>query len=164
MTFATFSNVVLMVLCIVVIVQSVRLTKSFQAIRSSSLNDSVVQLDRATAQAQAVLAELKTILATEGVTQTRVIREGEALRDELSVMVGIGHSVADRIMDAVATQSGPKKAKKVVVEEKAEIKPLPKDAAKRPSARRPRARSSARAKVSSGGSAATSGAQPAVNA
>jgi hypothetical protein len=86
MTFVTFSNLVLMVVCVAVIVQSIRLTRSFQAIRSSALNDSVAQLDRATGQARAVLAELKTLLSTDGVAQTRAVRDGEALRDELSVM------------------------------------------------------------------------------
>lgn len=105
MTLVTFSNFLLMLLCVAVIVQSIRLTKSFQAIRSSALNDSVVQLDRATGQAKAVLAELKFLLSTHGVAQTKAVKAGEELRDELSVMVGIGNAVAERIMDAVAAQN-----------------------------------------------------------
>jgi hypothetical protein len=90
---------------VAVIVQSVRLTKSFQTIRSSTLDESIAQLDRSTGQAKAVLAELKTLLSTDGVAQTRAIKDGEVLRDELSVMVGIGNAVAERIMEAVASQN-----------------------------------------------------------
>ncbi|HUD95460.1 MAG TPA: hypothetical protein VMR39_28170, partial [Sphingobium sp.] len=45
------------------------------------------------------------VLATEVVAQSRAAASSEALRDELSVMVGIGNAVADRIMDAVAAQN-----------------------------------------------------------
>ncbi len=102
MTFATFTNLVLMLLCVAVLVQCARMMRSFNAIKSGDLGETVKQLDRATAQARGVLAELKTILATDGAATTRTIASGETLRDELSVMVGIGNAVAERIMDAAA--------------------------------------------------------------
>ncbi|RJF85744.1 DUF6468 domain-containing protein [Sphingomonas cavernae] len=102
MTFATFTNLVLMALCVAVLIQCARMMRSFNAIKSGDLGETVKQLDRATAQARSVLAELKTILATDGAATTRTIASGESLRDELSVMVGIGNAVAERIMDAAA--------------------------------------------------------------
>ncbi|HKY80485.1 MAG TPA: DUF6468 domain-containing protein [Sphingobium sp.] len=106
MTFATFSNLIVMLLCVAVIVQSRRLSKSFNEVRSVNLRDSIAQLDRSTGQAKAVLAELKALLATEGVAHSRSVASGEALRDELSVMIGIGNAVAERIVEAAALQSG----------------------------------------------------------
>jgi predicted flap endonuclease-1-like 5' DNA nuclease len=108
MTFVVFSNLVLMLLCVAVIVQSLRMAKSFRSFRSCALNDSVAQLDRATGQAKAVLAELRTLLANDGAAQARAIASGEALRDELSVIVGIGNSIAERIVEAAATHTSQK--------------------------------------------------------
>lgn len=105
MTFVTFSNAMVMLLCVAVIVQTLRVSKSIRDLRATSLNDSVTQLERATGQARAVLGELRTLLANEAVAQSRGAANSEALRDELAVMVGIGNSVADRIMEAVAAQN-----------------------------------------------------------
>lgn len=110
MTFVTFSNVMMLLLCVAVIVQTLRMGKSIRDLRTTSLNDSVAQLERATGQARTVLGELKTLLANEVVAQSRGAANGEALRDELAVMVGIGNSVADRIMEAVAAQNAVKAA------------------------------------------------------
>ncbi|ARS28952.1 DUF6468 domain-containing protein [Sphingomonas sp. KC8] len=103
MTFATFTNILLMALCVAVLVQSARMMRAFKAIQTGDLGETVKQLDRATAQARTVLAELKDILATDGAASVRTIQSGETLRDELSVMVGIGNAVAERIMDAAAS-------------------------------------------------------------
>lgn len=105
MTFVTFTNILLSLLCLAVVIQSARIKRSFEAIRSGDLGETVKQLDHATAQARSVLAELKQILATDGAATTRTIASGETLRDELSVMVGIGNAVAERIMDAAANAS-----------------------------------------------------------
>lgn len=105
MTFVIFSNLILMLLCVAVIVQTLRMAKGIRDIRSSSLNESVTQLDRATGQARAVLTELKALLATDATAQSRAIADGEALRDELSLMVGIGNAVAERIMEAATAQN-----------------------------------------------------------
>lgn len=103
MTFATFTNILLMALCVAVLVQSARMMRAFKAIQTGDLGETVKQLDRATGQARTVLAELKDILATDGAASVRTIQSGETLRDELSVMVGIGNAVAERIMDAAAS-------------------------------------------------------------
>ena len=168
MTFVTFINLVLMLLCATVIVQSIRLTKSFKTIRSSALDESVAQLDRATGQAKAVLAELKTLLSTDGVAQSRVIKDGEALRDELSVMVGIGNAVAERIMEAVAAQNTAREddASREAANDSAADAETAASAPsgsqpRRPSARKPRPRGTSRRK---GVAPASGNHQSAVNA
>lgn len=103
MTFATFTNILLMALCVAVLVQSARMMRAFKAIKNGDLGETVRQLDRATAQARTVLGELKDILSTDGAASVRTIQSGETLRDELSMMVGIGNAVAERIMDAAAS-------------------------------------------------------------
>lgn len=123
MTFAIFINLLLALLCVAVLVQSARMMRSFNAIKSGDLAETVKQLDRATAQARGVLAELKTILATDGAATTRTIASGETLRDELSVMVGIGNAVAERIMEA-ASNAGDRMKE----EQKASARTAPKSA------------------------------------
>jgi hypothetical protein len=105
MTFASFTNLVVAALCVAVLLQSVRMMRSIRAMKSGDLGDTIASLDRATAQARGVLADLKDVLTTDGAANIRTIASGETLRDELSVMVGIGNAVADRIMDA-ATAAG----------------------------------------------------------
>jgi hypothetical protein len=105
MTFATITNLVLGALCVIVVIQSLRMVRGVQEIRSLSLDESVAQLDRATDRAQMVLTELKRALESATTAQNRAIVDGEALRDELSVMVGIGNAVAERIMEAAEAQN-----------------------------------------------------------
>lgn len=100
MTFATLTNAIVSVLCALVVLQSLRMQRNIRDMKSGSLGETVKSLDRATAHARQVLAELKVVLTTEGADNARAVAAGEALRDELSLMVGIGNSVADRIMAA----------------------------------------------------------------
>ncbi|NIJ34729.1 DUF6468 domain-containing protein [Sphingomonas oligoaromativorans] len=102
MTFASLTNIVVACLCLGVILQSVRMIRNIRLIQTGDLGDTIKSLDRATAQARAVLAELKDVLITDGAANARIIATGETLRDELSVMVGIGNAVADRIMEAAS--------------------------------------------------------------
>lgn len=102
MTFASLTNLVVAALCLGVILQSVRMIRNIRAVQTGDLGDTIKSLDRATAQARAVLAELKDVLLTDGAANARSIATGETLRDELSVMVGIGNAVADRIMEAAS--------------------------------------------------------------
>lgn len=108
MTFATIINVILSGLCVIVVVQSLRVVKGMREIRELSLDKAVTQIDAATTRAQAVLTELKMVLGSTTAVQNRAIVEGEALRDELELMIGIGNSVADRITEAATAQSAPK--------------------------------------------------------
>ncbi|MBB5685258.1 DUF6468 domain-containing protein [Sphingobium boeckii] len=119
MIFATLTNLVLIILCVAVLIQSARLLYSFRMIKSGDLAETVKSLDRATAQARAVLGELKDILSVDGAANARTIASGASLREELSVMVGIGNAVAERIMDAAGAAS-PQRDEKAVTR-----KPVP---------------------------------------
>jgi len=100
MTFVAISNLALSLLCVAVIVQTVRMISRFNALKKGDLGETVKSLDRATAQARQVLAELKEKLATDGTASIRALQSGEELREELSVMIGIGNAVAERILEA----------------------------------------------------------------
>jgi hypothetical protein len=102
MTFATMINVVLILLCVSVLVQSARMGRRMKQLRDTQISESVTQIDRATSQARVVLGDLKRVLSTDGAAQASAIAAAEEIRDELTLMVGIGNAVADRIMDAAA--------------------------------------------------------------
>lgn len=120
MTFATFTNVIVILLCGAVLVQSVRMMKSFQAVKDGGLKDMVAALDTATGQARAVLSEMKETLRTDGAAHARTVAQGEAMREELTVMVGIANAVAERILETVEANN------------KAEVSALPKKAVRKP--------------------------------
>jgi hypothetical protein len=147
MTFVAVSNLVLIALCVIVIVQSLRMAKGIREFRTSSLNESASQIDAATARAQAVLNELKTVLATSAAAQNRALVSGEEMREELSVVIGIGNAVAERIIEAASLQNGtaqpeaPAVAEEVKAEEPAEKAAT---GAKRSGQRKPRSRSDSR--------------------
>lgn len=102
MTFATFANLIVSLLCGAVVLQSVRMARSIREMKSGDLGETVKALDRATAEARGVLAQLKTVLSIDATANVKTIASGETLRDELSLMVGIGNAVADRIIEAAA--------------------------------------------------------------
>jgi len=102
MTFATVINLALVLLCAGVLVQCSRMMRSLRAVQSGDLQAMVSSLDNVTVQARSVLSDLKVLLSTEGAANARVVESAEALRDELSVMVGIGNAMAERIVEATA--------------------------------------------------------------
>ncbi len=105
MTFATFTNIIVILVGGAVLVQSVRIMRSFQAVKNGGLKEMVTALDRATAQARSVLADLKETLRTEGAANARTVAQGENVRDELAVMVGIANAAAERMLEAVQTNN-----------------------------------------------------------
>ena len=106
MTFATLTNIVLILLCGAVLVQSIRMMRSFEALKKGGLKDVVEALDKSTSQARIVLGDLKDTLRTEGAANARSVAKGEEMREELTVMVGIANAVAERIIETV--ESAPK--------------------------------------------------------
>lgn len=101
MTVATVANVVTMAFCLAVLVQSVRMMRSLKAVKEGALTDVVVALDKSTAQARAVLSELKAALI-ECAGNARVLDGGKDMAEELGVMIGIANASAERLMDAAA--------------------------------------------------------------
>ncbi|AOR77447.1 hypothetical protein NRB_37510 [Novosphingobium sp. 11B] len=100
MTLATGINLALVLMCLVVMVQAIRMDRRIRALRDGHLDQAVEKLDNATHQARLVLAELKRVLSTDAAAQGEILQASRELRDELSVMVGVGNSVAERIVDA----------------------------------------------------------------
>jgi hypothetical protein len=104
MSMSWATNIVLIVLSLGVLVQTARLMIIFRQFKRAELKDSVSALEHATAAAQVVLDNLRTVLSVEARAQAGALKASEevreelsALRDELSVMVGVGNSVAERI-------------------------------------------------------------------
>ncbi len=105
MSFATFTNIIVILVGGAVLVQSVRIMRSFQAVKTGGLKEMVEALDRATAQARSVLADLKHTLRTEGAANARTVAQGENVRDELAVMVGIANAAAERMLETVQSNN-----------------------------------------------------------
>ncbi len=131
MIYANAINAVLVVSCSAVLVQSWRMDRRMKTFREVQLAEGVNQIERATMQARRVLSDLKQLLATEGMAQSNVLASAEAMREELSMMVGIGNSVAERIMDAASIANGtktaeaaPKRRRRVTKAKTAEVETL----------------------------------------
>ncbi|MFM9977364.1 MAG: hypothetical protein ACKVOP_04875 [Sphingomonadaceae bacterium] len=101
MSFSILTNLVTMVFCGAVLVQSVRLIGHLRAVKGVPFADMVAALDAATADAKAVLADLRDTLRIDCAANARVIANGEAMREELTVMTGIADAVAERLVTAV---------------------------------------------------------------
>jgi len=107
-SFAFLANVVTAILCVAVIVQSVRMMRSLKELRGGAILEVVQSLDRSTAQARQVLSELRVALADCG-PAARTLNSGKAIADELSVMIGLADASADRLTSAAdaARHRGP---------------------------------------------------------
>jgi hypothetical protein len=102
MILTTASNIVVSLLCVGVLIQVTRMIFALRTFQKSDIGQTVAALDHATERATAALSALRHVLATEVAANNRSLSTGEALRDELSVMVGVGNNIADRIMEAAA--------------------------------------------------------------
>ena len=100
MGFATFVNIITVIFCLAVLVQSVRMMRSLEAVKGASLQQIVQALDAATTQARVVLSELKQTLSTDAASTARTLANAESIRDELTVMVGIANATADRLLES----------------------------------------------------------------
>ena len=110
MTFATATNILTIVLCIGVLVQSMRMSRHLKAMKSAGLSEMVAALDHSTTQARLIVAELRTLLRGEGASQLRSIEKGKEITDELNVIIGIADAAAERIIGAVTNVSAGEQA------------------------------------------------------
>lgn len=101
MSFSTFTNIVTMMFCAAVLVQSVRMMRAFNTVKEGPLPQVVEALDKSTAQARAVLSELKEALRKDGAANAKIVADGDAMREELSIMIGIANAAAERIVEAM---------------------------------------------------------------
>jgi Domain of unknown function (DUF6468) len=102
MTIALLANVLTIVLCVAVLVQSLRMMRSLRTVKDGALTDVVKALDHATTQARAVLSDMKMTLGTDCARHARLVESARELRDELSDMIGIADSACERIVAAVS--------------------------------------------------------------
>lgn len=101
MSLAILANVLTMILCMAVLVQSVRMMRSLRTVKDGALTEVVGALEKATSQARAVLSDMKATLGTECAQHARLVGQARDLRDELSDMIGIADSACERIVNAV---------------------------------------------------------------
>lgn len=107
MSFSTVTNIMTMLFCTAVLVQSIRLMRCLKDVKGENFAEMVVALDTATCQARNVLADLRETLRVDCAANARVIASGTAMREELTVMAGIADAVAERIVEAVGKTTPP---------------------------------------------------------
>ena len=101
MNFALLANVLTMIFCMAVLVQSVRMMRSLRTVKDGALTEVVTALEKATTGARAVLSEMKSTLGTDCAQHARLVEQARDLRDELSDMIGIADSACERVVKAV---------------------------------------------------------------
>ena len=106
MGFATFINIITIIFCLAVLVQSVRMMRSLEAVKGASLAQTVQALDASTGQAKLVLSELKQTLSTDVAANFRSMASAESIRDELTLMIGIANATADRLLESATRDGG----------------------------------------------------------
>lgn len=99
MSWPVLVNILTIILCAAVLVQSMRMMRSLKAIRDGAMTEMVTALDAATVQARRVLSELKTTLG-ECAGGAQAVIDAKAICDELTVMVGIANASAERMVEA----------------------------------------------------------------
>jgi len=110
MSFPLFANIVTTILCLAVLVQSVRMMRSLKAVGNDQMGSVVAALDESTAQARAVLSSLKHTLEGDFAGSVKLVLEGREIRDELKMMIEIANSMAERLSDSSrpAADAGPR--------------------------------------------------------
>lgn len=101
MSFALLANVLTMIFCMAVLVQSVRMMRSLRTVKDGALTEVVTALEKATTGARAVLSEMKSTLGTDCAQHARLVEQARDLRDELSDMIGIADAACERVVNAV---------------------------------------------------------------
>jgi hypothetical protein len=102
MSFAILANALTMILCMAVLVQSVRMMRSLRTVKDGALTEVVTALEKATAGARSVLSEMKSTLSTDCAQHARLVDQARGLRDELSDMIGIADAACERVVNTVS--------------------------------------------------------------
>ena len=114
MTFATMTNIATMILCIAVLIQTVRLMTMLATVKDGALTDMVKALDVATSEARRVLAGLSALLQGDVAHTSRTLAEGKIMVEELTIMTGIANAIAERIVVAASASNIPPAATPMV--------------------------------------------------
>ncbi|MBW4330452.1 hypothetical protein KY084_06135 [Stakelama sp. CBK3Z-3] len=96
MTFTLIANIVTILLCGAVTVQSVRMIRSLNAVKRGDLSQVVSALDQATMQARIVMSELKGTLKRCSDSSDALMR-AEAIAEELRMMTELADASAERL-------------------------------------------------------------------
>jgi ABC-type transporter Mla subunit MlaD len=125
MNFALLANVLTMIFCMAVLVQSVRMMRSLRTVKDGALTEVVTALEKATAGARSVLSEMKSTLGTDCAQHARLVEQARDLRDELSDMIGIADAACERVVNAVGLANAVRSTDAVdaAEDEDAETKP-----------------------------------------
>lgn len=124
MSLALLANVLTMIFCMAVLVQSVRMMRSLRTVKDGALTEVVTALEKATVGARAVLSEMKATLSTDCAQHARLVEQARGLRDELSDMIGIADAACERVVNAVSLANAVRSSEAVEGEgEDAEAKP-----------------------------------------
>jgi hypothetical protein len=124
MTYAIMSQLLLGILCVGVMVQTVRLMRRLALIADGRLGEAVGALDSATREARTVLSGLRQALGGDGAAVAREVMAARALSEELRVMIGIADAMAERLAESGTAEPAPtpaprKRTRKAVVKEDA---------------------------------------------
>jgi hypothetical protein len=111
MSIALLANVLTIILCMAVLVQSVRMMKSLRTVKDGALTQVVEALQVATVQARAVLSDMKHTLGTDCARHAQLVERARELRDELSLMTSLADSAAERIVSAVTMANAQRHAR-----------------------------------------------------
>ncbi len=99
MTLSLTANLVTGLLCVAVLVQSLRMMRGLARMERLGLSETVSAMDRATSAARQLLGDLKISLADEGQRLAATRDEASKLRDELATLVSLADARASRIAE-----------------------------------------------------------------
>jgi ABC-type transporter Mla subunit MlaD len=107
MSMSVISNIVTAMLCIAVLVQSIRLMRGIQAVRKTDISAMVGAMEKATAEARHVLTDIKETITGPVANTAELIRKGDDMREELSTLISIADAMAERLASLPKTVAQP---------------------------------------------------------
>ena len=100
MNMMIMSQLLLAILCVGVMVQTVRLMRRLALVADGRLGEAVAALDVATREARTVLSGLRQALGGDGAAVAREVLAARELSEELRLMIGIADAMAERLSGA----------------------------------------------------------------
>lgn len=107
MSFPLCANIVTTILCLAVLVQSVRMMRSLKAVSNDQIGTVVTALDESTTQARVVLSSLKHTLEGDFAGSVKLVLESREIRDELKMLIEIANSMAERLCESRSPIAAP---------------------------------------------------------
>ncbi len=107
MSFPTAINLATIILCGAVLVQSLRLMRLIARVQGDEVTEQVAAMDRATAEARGVLASLQGVLSHDVAEAARTLPQARAMREELTVLLGLADVAAERLVSAAQPPAPP---------------------------------------------------------